>query len=177
MALLIGDSIFARLYESHPSSFDPLSKHCCVRGGKVQDVKMVLKSISPSVYPCSAVLLLGINDFLHVHEFKDVWSSFASLVRYLTRHFNKIFVCELLPVANSQKAKLSPELARFNFHIRNLRFKPKVTIISFESIFRSNNAFCLDMYCPRINSRPDYIHPSSKGLALMRSQLLSALCV
>lgn len=177
MALLIGDSIFARLYESFPASFSPLSKYCCVRGGKVLDVKMTLKSVDQSKYPCSAVLLLGINDMLHAHNFKEVWSVYVSLVRYLTRHFKQVIVCELLPVANVYKAHLSPELARFNFQIRNLRFKSKVSVISFESIFKLNNSFCLDMYCPRIKSRPDYIHPSSKGLALMHSQLLSALCV
>ncbi len=71
MALLIGDSIFARLYESHYSSFHKLSKFMCLRGGKVSDVKMVLKSIPSSQYPCSAVLLLGITDMLHPHNFNE----------------------------------------------------------------------------------------------------------
>ncbi|KAK3920932.1 Retrovirus-related Pol polyprotein from type-1 retrotransposable element R2 [Frankliniella fusca] len=78
MALLIGDSIFARLYESHSSSFHKLSKFTRLRGGKVSDVKMVLKSIPSSEYPCSAVLLLGINDMLHPHDFNEArfYSSF-----------------------------------------------------------------------------------------------------
>ncbi len=105
-----------------------------------------------------------------------MWSVFVSLVRYLIRHFKRIIICELLPVANTHKAYLSPVLARFNFQT-SLRFKPKVTILSFESIFRSPNGYCLEMYCPQIKCRPDFIHPSSKGLALMHTELLSALCV
>lgn len=174
MALLIGDSIFARLLVGRTSLYHPLSNSLCVRGARVSAIKELLKDMSE--IPSPAVLLIGINDLSNPHDLVCVWDKYLSIVNLLLRKGVFLYICPLLPVANNYFLKnYGSDLARFNFWIRNLRQKKNVKILSFESIFRTNNVFNLSVYCPFIKNRVDYLHPNAKGLALMHSTIQSSL--
>lgn len=73
--------------------------------------------------------------------------------------------------------KYGVDIARFNFWIRNLSQKKNVKILSFETIFKPGNNFDLSLYCPFIKNRPDYLHPNTKGLTKMDSEIQMALSV
>lgn len=98
MALLIGDSIFARLLQNHGASYHPLSKELCVRGARVQAVKSLVKSVAS--LPSSVVVLIAINNLLSPHDLSIVWQDYKSFINHLLRRGRFVFVCQLLPVAN-----------------------------------------------------------------------------
>lgn len=176
MALLIGDSIFARLLERHKQSYDPLSISLCIRGARVAELKARVKEL-PSI-PSPVIMLIGINDLTSAHDLSEVWKTYVSLVRYLLRHNVELFVCPLLPLANHYLLRrCGDDIERFNFWIRSLKQKRNVTVLSFQSIFKPDLVCDPSLYCKVIKNRPDYLHPNALGLDKMHFAIVSTLSV
>jgi lysophospholipase L1-like esterase len=180
MALLMGDSIFKRLVALHPSLFNPHSASLCVGGYGVQELKVLTKL---SEFPFNAqvvVLLVGINDIIKSRCLSRTWSIYVSFVRFLLRKGLVVFCCQLLPVANSTlSTRHQKSIDKFNFWISTLAQKPNVRVVSFSALFYDavSKSYFKDKYCPRINNRPDYLHPNKKGLSEMCDYLISVMGV
>lgn len=174
MALLIGDSFFARMLDLYPHDYHPLSKYLCVRGARVQEIKHLVKS-TPAL-PTDAVMLLGVNNLLSPHDLTSVWQDYVSLVRHLIRRGVNLYYCKIIPIANSQRRVVyQSDVNKFNFFISNFKCESNVTILSFDSVFLSGNSISTNLFCPWIRNRPDFIHPNSKGLSLMHQLIQTSV--
>lgn len=98
------------------------------------------------------------NDILYSSlSLSEVWANYVSLVRLLLRSVSCLVLCELLPVANKKRnASYSKSISTFNF------------LVSFDHIFlTSEGNFKSHLYCAKLGSRPDFLHPLKAGLKAM----------
>lgn len=175
MALLIGDSIFKRLFLRFPDNYHPDSIKSCIGGIKIADLKLLVKGLLPSLKSNTVMLLVGINDLVRPHEFSIVWQNYVSLVNLLVRSKVKLFLVQILPVANYKlNAKCKTSIDRFNFQLLSLQQKPGVTVVSFSSVFLdANNTPISKLYCAKRGSFVDYLHPNVSGLRAINNVLQS----
>lgn len=166
LPILLGDSIFRRLLERHPSLFDPLSHKFCIGGQRIEKLFEGVRGSRAELKGRKVVILIGTNDILGGTSSKILCKSFRDLFRYLKRLECHIAVCEVLPIPRLGKS-VSLLVNDVNKYLRS--FEPSgVNVIHTFSHFSNALSIYEWLYEKWIykNNRKsvDLVHPNADGL-------------
>lgn len=166
--ILLGDSIFRRMFEKYPEKFDPLSAQFCIGGQRVHELKKSVKASRNLLFERRLCLLIGINDLLKGTPYVDIKLQIKSLIKLLAKFGCELTIVEVLPCP---KYKLESEFQNLIFDLnRYLRsfVRKEVMVISTVNSFMYNGQIDRGMYCKSMGKgnrqRVDLIHPNKEGL-------------
>lgn len=185
--VLIGDSIFRRLYNSFPAGFDSVSSKFCVSGATVQQLWALVKLYRTDLVGKSLVVLVGTNNFTKGQPVSEICRFYRSFIRYLKRLSPKVFLVEVLPIPRlEQLATALANVLSFNKYIRS--FEPSgCTVIHVHDkfVFEETGKSKISLFVSKLKSgRVDLVHPNCVGLRVLYKllgehfpSLLDFLCV
>lgn len=167
--ILVGDSIFRRLFTEHRELFSPVSLNTCNGGKRILEVYDIVRQHRIPLIGKDVVLMVGTNDLLEKSPLNLVRQSYKVLVRYLKRLRCRLTLCEILPIPKfGQLATDCNAVLEFNKYIRS--FEPSgVQIIRTHNQFVDNNQIRLYLYHKTFFRRGkgqcvDLVHPNNEGL-------------
>lgn len=169
LPILLGDSIFRRLFCQTPLLFNEVSKYTCIGGLRILGLYDKVKQHRHLLADKEVILLIGTNDILKGESIVTVRQSFKVLIRYLKRLKCRISICEVLPIPKfGRLATDCQSVCELNKFIRS--FEPSgVCIIRVHDQFVSNNNIKVYLYCQTCKRKNksqcvDLIHPNGAGL-------------
>lgn len=164
--ILLGDSIFRRLYERNTAIFHTASSKFCIGGQTVAQLYALIKEHRDILKGRRVFVLIGANDILKSVSVDSVQKSLRSVVRVLRRLKCEIILCELLPIPKfGASASSSPSVLLVNNFIKS--FEPSgVQVVHTFKLFCSESLIRLSLFCKFIGDkrRVDLVHPNSAGL-------------
>lgn len=166
LPVLLGDSIFRRLYERNTSLFDSLSGQLCVGGQTIPDLRDKVKAVREQLRERHVIILIGANDILKRVPCENIQLNIRSLIRHLKRLKCRISLCEVLPIPKlGRKLTAASAVLKLNSYLRS--FEPSgVHIIHSQEVFCNAGVIKCDLYCKKLGStgRVDLVHPNASGL-------------
>lgn len=168
--VLLGDSIFCRLFDRNRSLFHPLSRQTSISGQTVKELYDVLVPLRQQLRGRRVILLIGTNDVLRRNTVESIKRAFIPLVRLLRNIKCRITLCEILPIPKLGRSTSSaPTVLAFNAHIRT--YEPSgVKVVHSHALFCSSPEGTIKtfLYCkflgPSKSRRVDLVHPNADGL-------------
>lgn len=168
--ILLGDSIFKRLYAQNSGLFDPLSKTLCVSGQKVSDLYSLVRAHRDALKGRKLYLLIGTNDILQSTSHHQLMLSLRTLLRYLGRQRCEVHLCELPPIPRlGRKASASEGITKINQFIRSFEPGGKVRVVRLFALFCMGDYISSHLFENFIGPRrrTDLVHPNRDGLQII----------
>ena len=169
--VLLGDSVFKRLFEKHPDRFCSLSRMFCVSGQTSGDLKSLVKENRDLLRGRSVVLHIGTNDFLKSVDLSILCHTAKSIVRILRKLSCSVRVVEIIPIGRwGVSAEAQQAICKFNNFLRSFRSSGVLVSDAFTA-FCSSSEVDLSLYCAVIGKyrRVDRVHPNNRGLDVLMS--------
>lgn len=167
--ILVGDSIFRRLFAEHRELFSPVSLDTCKGGKRILEVYDIVRQHRIRLIGKDVVLMVGTNDLLEKSSLNLVRQSYRVLVRYLKRLKCRLTLCEILPIPKfGQLATDCNVVLEFNKYVRS--FEPSgVKVIRTHDQFVNNNQIRLCLFHKTFFRKGkgqcvDLVHPNTEGL-------------
>jgi len=168
--LLLGDSIFKRLYAQNRGLFDSLSSKFCVSGQTVSDLYSLVHGQHEVLMGRTVYVLIGANDVLQRTPQQQFMLSLRTLVRYLCRLKCNVHLCEILPIPRlGRKANASPAITKYNNFIRSCEPGGKIKVVRLFNYFCNGEDISCNLYEKYIGParRTDLVHPNRDGLEVL----------
>lgn len=168
--ILLGDSIFHRLFVEYPDLFRQLSADLTVGGQRIHDLKVLVKEHREKIKDSYVVLMIGTNDVLKGTPLTVMKAQFKSVLRLLRRLKVNVLVAELLPIARySLESDKNKTVKTFNAYIRSCcSGNNGVSSLSLFDDFLVGGCVDQSLYCSFMggpnSKRVDRIHPNHTGL-------------
>lgn len=169
LPVLLGDSIFKRLYASNQKLFCTVSERFCVSGQTVLELLSLVRVFRNQLKGRKVVVLIGTNDVLKGHPSKGICSNIRFVVRLLSNLKCDITLCELLPIPKfGLGADSSPSVGLVNKYIRSFATS-KVKVVKVFDSFCSDGQICCHLFHKTLgrSKRVDLVHPNADGLIIL----------
>lgn len=174
--VLLGDSIFKRLYIEYYNLFSELSGIFCISGITVKELYFLVKKNHNLLKSKCVVLMIGTNDILNQNELIEVKTFLKVLIRYLIRLSVKLYLCDLIPIPAIFHSSIQVDsLKLYNSFIRSFQ-GVFCTILHTYDYFTYNSKDYFFLYCQYYgrSKRIDMIHPNSHGLLVLKLFILNS---
>lgn len=170
--VLLGDSIFRRLFKHNPTLFDDLSDRLCVSGCTVTNLLSLIVDSRQQLKGRKVIVLIGANDIYRKVKtpVSTIKSKIVSIVRLLRNLKCAITWCEILPIPRlGRNISSAPSVLEINSLIRS--FEPAgVTVIHSHDVFcDSKGVIKRSLFYTKLGntSRVDLVHPNREGLSVL----------
>jgi len=173
--ILLGDSIFIRLFNCFPYHFDSISEQFCVSGQTILELKALVKERRELLIGQTVILMIGTNDFKSSVSNHNSKINIKSLIKLLSR-LCSLITCEVPPYASeSLSSPRNKSINDFNNFIHSMANITRILRTS--SVFICDGKIYVKLFCQLYSSsmRVDLVHPNEEGLVGILNFILSAV--
>jgi hypothetical protein len=169
--VLLGDSIFRRLYKRDPSLFSDLSDRFCVSGQKAHELLDLISDSRQLLRGKRVIVLIGTNNICGKVKtpLESLKVKLKAIVKLLRRVKCTVTLCEVLPIPRlGRLVSDSPLVLAINAYIRT--FEPSgVNVIHSHDVFCTGANIKCFLFCSKLghSGRVDLVHPNKEGLAVL----------